>query len=181
MLISSAYAATPAAGAAAEAVFPPFDPTWFASSLVWLAITFGLLYWLMSRVALPRVAEILQTREGRITGDLKSAADMQKQADDAAVAYEKALSDAKGNAQTTVQQMRDKLNTQIESDRKTLEAGLNDKLAAAEAQIASTKAKAMGSVASLATDTAGEIIKHITGKGADAGALARAVAAEKIG
>ncbi|HEV2573441.1 MAG TPA: ATP F0F1 synthase subunit B [Beijerinckiaceae bacterium] len=180
MLISSAYAATPAAGGG-EAVFPPFDPTWFASQLIWLAITFGLLYWLMSRVALPRVAEILKTREDRIAGDLKSASDMQKQADDAAVAYEKALSDAKGNAQTTVQQMRDKLNAQIESDRKTLEAGLNDKLAAAEAQIASTKAQAMGSVAGIATDTAGEIIKHITGKGADAAAIARAVAAEKIG
>lgn len=77
--------------------------------------------------------------------------------------------------------MRDKLNAQIEGDRKTLEAGLNDKLAAAEAQIATTKAQAMSSVAGIATDTAGEIIKHITGKSVDASALARAVAAEKIG
>lgn len=179
MLISSAYAATPAPGA--EPVFPPFDPTWFPSQLLWLAITFGLLYWLMSRVALPRVADILKTREDRVTGDLKSAADMQKQADDAAVAYEKALSDAKGNAQSTVQQMRDKLNTQLEGDRKALEANLNGKLAAAEAQIAATKAQAMSSVAGIATDTAGEIIKHITGKSVDASAIARAVAAEKIG
>jgi F-type H+-transporting ATPase subunit b len=183
MFITQALAATPAAGEAAAAggAFPPFDPTTFASSLFWLAIVFGALYLLMSLVALPRVAEILETRRGRIASDLDSAAAMQKQADDAAAAYEKALSDAKAQAQTTAQQTRDKLAASSEAERKSLETGLNAKLAAAEAQIASTKAQAMTSVGGMATDTAAEIIKHITGVSADQGDIARAVAAVKIG
>ncbi|MDF2115795.1 F0F1 ATP synthase subunit B [Roseiarcaceae bacterium H3SJ34-1] len=183
MFITQALAATPAAGEAAapEGAFPPFDPTTFTSSLFWLVIVFGALYLLMSRVALPRVAGILETRRGRIAGDLDSAAAMQKQADDAAAAYEKALSDAKAQAQTTAQQTRDRLAAQSEAERKSLEAGLNAKLAAAEAQIAATKAQAMSSVGGMATDTAAEIIKHITGVSAEQGEVAKAVAAVKIG
>ncbi len=52
-----------------RAAFPPFDTTNLASTIFWLAVSFGLLYYLMSKIALPRVAEILETREGKIDGD----------------------------------------------------------------------------------------------------------------
>ena len=50
-------------------VFPPFDPTHFSSQLLWLAITFGLFYWFMSRVVVPRISGILEGRRDRISGD----------------------------------------------------------------------------------------------------------------
>ena len=183
MFIAQALAAAPAVGEAAaqEGAFPPFDPTSFPSQILWLAIVFGGLYLLMSRVALPRVGEIIEARRTRIDSDLESAAAMQKQADEASAAYEKALSDAKAQAQTTAQQMRDRLAGQSEAERKTLETGLNAKLAASEAQIDATKAQAMTSVEAMATDTAAEIIRHITGAGAEQSEIARAVALAKTG
>ena len=56
---------------------------------------FAALYWLMAKIALPRIAEIFEARRARIEGDLAAATAMQGKADDAATAYEKSLSEAK--------------------------------------------------------------------------------------
>ena len=48
-------------GEAAGGVFPPFDSSTFASQLLWLAITFGLFYLLMSKVIVPASAVFWST------------------------------------------------------------------------------------------------------------------------
>jgi len=54
-------------------VFPPFQPENYASQLVWLGLTFVLLYVVMAKVALPRIAGILEDRRDRIAADLDMA------------------------------------------------------------------------------------------------------------
>ncbi len=170
---------TEAPAAPPKGAFPPFDASNFAPQLVWLALVFGILYLLMSRVALPRVAGILEARRNRISQDLDDAAGMQKQADAAAQAYEKTLADARAKAQSTAKAMRDQLAAESEAKSKALEAELNGKLAAAEAKIADTKAQAMGNVAGIAEEAASAIVKQLTGQSADAAAIAKAVASAK--
>jgi F-type H+-transporting ATPase subunit b len=166
-------------GAPAQGVFPPFDSTSFAPQLIWLALIFGALYLLMSRLALPRVEKILEVRRARIAGDLDEASAMQQKAQAASVAYDKTLTDAKGKAQTLAQQMRDQLAAESDTRRKSLEADLSSKLAAAETSIAQTKAQAMTHVGDIATQAAADIVRHITGKPVDEQAIARAMAATK--
>ena len=160
-----------------KAGFPPFDSHTFPSQLLWFAIAFGALYILMTKIALPRVGAILETRQGKITGDLDSAAAAQKQADDAAKAYEKTLADAKSRAQGLGQEAAAKASAETEAKRKALESELNAKLAAAEAQIAATKSQAMANVDGIARDAAAAIVQQLTGKAASADAIASAVAA----
>ena len=157
-------------------VFPPFDAHNFVPQLIWLVIIFGLLYWLMSRIALPRVAGILEARRARIARDLDDARTMQDQAQAASVAYDKTLAEAKARAQGLAQQTHDKLHAEGEAKRHALESDLNGKLSVAEKQIAETKDKAMATVSGIARDTASAIVQHLTGKTPDDEALNRATA-----
>ena len=124
--------------------FPPFDPSTFPSQIVWLAITFGALYYYMSKRFLPKVGEVIETRRARIAKDLDEATAMQQQADAAAAAHEKALADARAKAQALAQATRDQLAAEADAKRKALEDELAAKLAAAEAQIAATRAAGDG-------------------------------------
>lgn len=166
-------------GAHAKGPFPPFDPATFAPQMIWLAVVFGALYLLMSRMALPRVESILEARRSRIAADIDDASDMQRKAQAAGVAYDKTLADAKAKSQAMAQQMRDQLAAESAAKRKATEDELNGKLAAAELGIAATKSLAMTHVTEIATSAAADIVAHLTGKPADAQQIAQAIAAAK--
>lgn len=144
-------------------VFPPFDPATFPSQLLWLAITFGALYLLMSRVALPRVGSILANRKGIIDADL-AAADASRQKTDAAIAaYESALAAAKSKAQGIANETRDAIQADLAAKRTAVEADLTAKVNAAEARISATKAEALTHVDEIATETAQTVVTQLVG------------------
>ncbi len=155
--------------------FPPFDATTFASQLLWLAITFVALYLLMSKVALPRVGGIIESRQKRIAGDLAEAQGFKDQSDAAIAAYEKALAEARGRAQTLANEAREKHAAAAEADRKVLDAKLNAHIAEAEKTIAASRAAAMANVRGIATDAAAAIVERLTGAAPAASDLSAAV------
>ena len=156
--------------------FPPFQSQTFASQLVWLVIAFVLLYVLMAKWALPRVGGILESRQKRIDGDIAEAGALKAQSDEAVAAYEKALADARANAQTIANETRDKQAAAAEARRKTLEDELNAKLADAEKTIAATKTAAMGNVRGIAEDATRAIVERLIGTAPGEKAVADAVA-----
>jgi F-type H+-transporting ATPase subunit b len=160
-------------------VFPPLDVTTFPSQLFWLVIFFGLLYLLMSRVALPRVEKILHGRAQQIEGDLARAQALKEETENAIKAYEKSLTDARGRATGIGQEARSKLMAEVEAERKALEETLSSKLAEAEAMIAKSRGKAMAEVDGIATETAAEIVAALTGAKVTKADAAKAVAAAK--
>jgi F-type H+-transporting ATPase subunit b len=159
------HATTEAHGGAHEDVgFPPFATETFGGQLLWLAITFAVLYTLMSRLVLPRLTGIIENRRAMIAKDLDDAAAMKTRAEEAGTAYDKALAEAKGRAQALAQETRAKLSAESDARRKALEADLNARLAESEATITARKAEAMGHVRGIARDTASAIIERLTGR-----------------
>ncbi len=149
----------------------------FVPQLVWLVIVFGYLYVMMSRVALPRVATVLEERRDRIADDLDQAAQFQRQTEEAIEAYEKALAEARAKAHDIAQETRDRLHEETERQRLAIEARLAEKIAAAEKQIAATKDAALQNVRAVAVDVADAIIAQLLGD-ADRSATERAVDTE---
>ena len=144
-------------------VFPPLDPQFYPSQLVWLALTFVALYMLLSRLALPRIGEVLEERQARIRRDLDEAERLKTETDKALKGYEQAIADARGQASATARDVRSKLAAETEREKAAVEASLTAKVADAESRIAATKAKAMQSVSEIAADTAGAVVSALTG------------------
>jgi F-type H+-transporting ATPase subunit b len=145
-------------------VFSPLDSGTFVPQLVWLALTFGLLYLLLKRFALPRVGEVIEERRERIQRDLEKAEKLKAETQQALATYEQSLADARARANALAKDIRDKLASEIDKERAAVEAQINAKLADAEARIAQSKTKAMTSVADIAADTAGAVVAKLLGK-----------------
>jgi len=144
--------------------FPPFDSDHFPSQLVWLAISFVLLYVLMSKIALPRIGSILAERNRLVSDDLAAAERLKEQSNAAHAAYEKALHDARNRAQTIASSTREQQAREAEALHKRLEAQFHDRFAAAEQSIAKSRAVAMGSVRAIAGETASAIVERLIGQ-----------------
>ncbi|MGH6760407.1 MAG: F0F1 ATP synthase subunit B [Phyllobacterium sp.] len=144
-------------------VFPPFDSSTYASQVLWLAITFGLFYLILSRFLLPRIGGTIETRHARIAQDLDQAARMKQDSDAAIAAYEQELAEAKQKAGGIAQTARDAAKTQADGERAEIEATLEKKLGEAETRIAAIKSKAMHDVGTIAEDTATEIVNELLG------------------
>ncbi|HEX8666006.1 MAG TPA: F0F1 ATP synthase subunit B [Beijerinckiaceae bacterium] len=169
------HATTGAEGGHASGAFPPFARETFASQLLWFAIAFGLLYWLMAKVALPRVGEILEARTDRIAGDLADAERLRAEAEAAGEAYEKSLAEARAKSKAIAQETRDALLAESDARRKAIEADLAQKIADAEATISERTGAAMASVRSIAADAATAIVARLTGQAPERAEVERAL------
>ncbi len=158
-------------------VFPPFDSSTFASQLLWLAITFGLFYVLMAKVALPRIGGILESRHQKIAADLEAANRLKAEAETAGAAYEKSLADARVKAQAIAAETNAALNASLDAKRSEADKSLTAKIADAETSIAAIKAKALASVDEIAVDTAEALVGALVGGSAGRDEIASAVAA----
>jgi F-type H+-transporting ATPase subunit b len=155
--------------------FPPFESQHFPSQLLWLALTFLLLYVLMARFALPRIGSIFAERSKRISDDLAAANRFKEQSEAANAAYQKELAEARSRAQAIAGEMREKQAAEAGATNKRLEAQLHDKLAAAEQSIAGTRTAAMQNVGTIAAETAAAIVERLIGTAPNAQDVAAAV------
>jgi F-type H+-transporting ATPase subunit b len=155
--------------------FPPFQTETFAEQLFWLALTFIILYLIMSRVALPRIGGILEARRRRIAEDLALAQRLKAESETTLASYEQALAEARGRAQAIAAEMHKRMTAESEARRHALETELKVQLADAEAGIAATKATAMANVRAIAVEATAAIIERLTGTAAVASSVDAAV------
>jgi F-type H+-transporting ATPase subunit b len=172
------HAGTEVPGGEHHGPFPPFDSSTFPSQLLWLAIAFGLLYFLMSRLALPRVGGILNDSQQRIMTDLHEANRLKAESEAAAAAYEQELAQARNNAVSIGQKARDAAKADADAKRAVAEGDVASRIAKAEASIAAAKSKAMQEVGGIANETAEAILRSLTGGSVSKADIEKAVKAQ---
>ena len=161
MLSSIVIAFADAAEAAEAGGLPQLDASSWPSQLFWLAVTFGLLYWLMSTLFLPRIGAAIEERRDRIADDLDRAAESRREAGEAEAAFNRSLADARARAQAIGGEARDEVGAEIAEMQKDAEDGIARKTAAAEARINEMKASAAAKVREAAGDTTRAIVEAL--------------------
>ncbi len=147
----------------------------FAPQIFWLALTFALLYFLMSRIALPRVGNMLEERRGRIASDLAAAAKLREETEQAIGEYDKALSDAKASAQQIARKSREEMTADIERERAEIDRQIAAKTGDADKRVTALKELALGHIEEIATETAEALIARLLGKSVERSELQGAV------
>lgn len=165
-----------------KAGMPQFDLSRFPSQIFWLGVTFLVLYLVMSRIALPRIGEVLEARANRIGGDLDRASALKAEADQIKAAYEKALGESRAKAQEVGRSTEATLARDSAARQAELGNELAGRIRDAEGRIAAAKASAMGNLAGVAAEVATLAVQRVAGIGispSDADQAARAVLARR--
>lgn len=155
---------------------PQLDFSTFAPQIVWLVISFVALYFLMSKLALPRIATVLENRRDRIASDLDDANRLRTETEEVIQAYEAELAEARAKAHSIATEMRETLNADIAEKQAEIDAQIDARMGEAEARISAMKNQAMGEVSAAAVDTADEIIRMLVGGKPAKAAITKAVA-----
>lgn len=166
--------------AAAAPGMPQLDFSTWGNQIFWLVITLVVIYMVLSKVALPRIAGILAERQGTITNDVAAAEDLKVKAQEAEAAYDKALADARAEAHRIVAEAKAEIQSDLDAAIAKADAEIAAKAAESEKAIAEVRAGAAAAVDQVAKDTAREIVAAMGGS-ADAKSISAAVDARLKG
>lgn len=184
MLVSTAYAHTieyakvPVSGVSdyADRVFPPFDSSFFGSHVFWFINCFGLLYFFIARVVLPRIGNVIEMRRNKITSDLDQALVLKNEVDSIIILREKKLIEAREHANLITSRARDEARTKVASKHAEISSMHEDKLVEAEKRIACLCGKAMQDVEKIAEEMATELVEKLIGRKIGEAIVVKAVA-----
>jgi F-type H+-transporting ATPase subunit b len=154
---------------------PQLDYHTFVPQLVWLAVSFIVLYVLMAGLALPKVKAAIEGRRQHLDGDLARAAALKEEAETALAAYQKMLAEARAAAQETLRQTGERLAAEAAERQRQLSATLAEQIAAAEARIAAGKDEALAEIRGIAAEVGSAVVEKLTGAAPSPAAMTNAV------
>ena len=140
---------------------PQLNTQDMAPQLIWLAVTFLALYFVLSRYTLPRISSVIDERKNRIGRDIAEAERLNTETQNAIAEYEEQLASARGKASQLAKETRDTVSADLDAKRRTAEAQDQERMAAAEQRISLMKADAMAQVSAISTEAAQEIVKKL--------------------
>lgn len=155
---------------------PQLDAATFPQQLFWLAITFTVLYLMMSRVALPRVGRIVEQRAAHIETHLRAAEAAHLQAEALIQERDRRLAEARDQAQAIVKQAIETFNRQVAEKEAEIVARITAETDAAERRILDARAAALAQIDTVARDAAGAVIGRLISVPVEAAEIDAAVA-----
>ena len=156
---------------------PQLDVSTFSSQIFWLIICFSVLYYLLSRKALPRISEILEARQDRIAADLDQAQRLRRDAEAALEKYETAIASAQDKAHALLADNQSRLQAEAAERQAELDQKLAAQLAESETRIAAARDRALAELEDAAIEAARAAAARLAGVTVSAESARRALGA----
>ncbi|ARO13470.1 ATP synthase F0, B subunit [Ketogulonicigenium robustum] len=168
------------ANPAAEAAMPQLNTAYYGNLIFWTLLGLIAIYFILSRIALPRIGSVLAERAGTVGNDLSAAEELNQKARAAEAAYQKALADARAESGRIAEQTRTAIDADLKAELAKADAQIAVKVAESEKALGDIRDQAVTSITRVAKDTVGEIV-GLFGVSAEGETLSAAVDAKMKG
>lgn len=152
-------------------------PEFFWSQLFWLAVVFGILFFVIGRNMLPKIEGTVDARDAKVAEDLAAAERARAQADEVEADYRARIDASRAEALRAVQASKQDAAREAEARVKAADAALATKTGAAEARIQAASTAALGEIESLSAEFAQELVAKLAGLKVNKESATRAVKA----
>jgi len=135
----------------------------FSSQLFWLAVFFGITYFLIGRGMVPKIMGTVELRDKQIGDDLAAAQAARDAADEQEDAWRERENENRNSAQGLIAEAKSKAAASTEAKLAEAQERLDARLEEAEARIEAARVSAMTEIESVATDAARDIVSKLAG------------------
>ena len=175
--VGSALASGGAEHGGGHAGLPQLNPNTMMTQIFWLGISFLALYFLLFGVALPRVENVLNARESRISWDITKADEIRNESNAVLASIDRMMARTQSQAQEIIARTSNQgqASGKILMDR--FDRELSRRTREAENRILTAKFSALGELDKTATDLAHQVATRLAGVEIDQSLVTEAVKA----
>ena len=146
---------------------PQLNPEFWISQIVWLVLTFGILYIVLSKLILPKISDNLESRKSQILENIETAENQREESEKKLKEFEKIILESKLEAKNYFNEARQKILDDINSKRLALEKDIDEEISAAEQEVNNLKIGSHEKIRNIAVETSSELIKQLIGEEAN--------------
>ncbi len=160
---------------------PQLDFATFPNQIFWLVVSIVVLYFIVAKVALPRIGSVIEDRHNAVANDIEQAAEFKRKAEEAEAAYNAALAEARAQAMQIAGEAKAEIKADVDAAIAKADAEIAAKAAESAVRIDEIRASALKAIEEVAGVAANDIVAAIMPTAADDKALKAAVAARLKG
>jgi len=154
---------------------PQLNPEFWVSQIVWLVLTFGILYIVLSKLILPKISDNLESRKSQILENIETAEAQREESEKKLKEFEKIILESKLEAKNYFNEARQKILDDINSKRIALEKDIDEEISAAEQEVNNLKTSSGEKIKNIAVETSSELIKQLIGEEANKSSISAIV------
>ena len=154
---------------------PQLNPEFWVSQIVWLVLTFGLLYIILSKLILPKISDNLETRKSQILENIETAEKQREESEKKLKEFENIILESKLEAKNNFNEARQKILDGINKKRIALEKDIDEEINAAEQEVNNLKTTSSEKIKNIAVETSSELIKQLIGEEANSSSISAIV------
>ena len=143
---------------------PQLNPEFWISQIVWLVITFGILFIVLSKFILPKISDNLETRKSQILENIENAEKQREESEKKLKEFDKIIVESKNKAKNLFNDARQKVLDDINKKKAALEKNIDNEVNAAEQEIDQLKKSSHEKITKIAIETSSDLVKQLIGE-----------------
>ena len=153
-----------ARGASGSSGMPQLDPEFWFSQVFWLILTFGGMYFILSKFILPKISQNIETRKSQILENIEIAEKQRKDSESKLKEFDEIILNSKLEAIKIFNDVKKNITNEINKKKESLEKDLDQEVILVEKEINDLKKNSINKINLIAVETSVDLIKHIMGE-----------------